>query len=79
MTSRTDDIVARCERATESVRFGLAEWMEIEPHMPAEIARLVGATIATIRSWRPESVSPLGALGPPTEIIRDPRGEAGPR
>ncbi len=42
---------------------------------PSERDRIYTALVAGLRSRRPESVSPLH-LGPPTEPIRDPRGEA---
>ena len=40
---------------------------------PHETDELVSMLVAHLRSWRPESVAPLGVLGPPTERIVDPR------
>lgn len=41
---------------------------------PAEQDQVYAALLGHIRARRPESVSPLGTLPPPTEAIRDPRG-----
>jgi hypothetical protein len=46
---------------------------------PGEADRFMAMVIAHLRAFRPEAVSPLGALGPPTEPIRDPRGPRGGR
>lgn len=73
MTARTDDIAARLQRATDHLRFGLAALAEVERHAPGEVASVVAIIVAHLRSWHPEAVAPLGALGPPTERIRDPR------
>lgn len=51
---------------------GLVELAKIEPHDVDEILAMI---IGHLRAWRPVSVAPLGSLGPPTERIRDPRGE----
>lgn len=51
----------------------LEDMREHERGEPHEVAQLVGALIAHVRAWRPESVSPLGTLPPPGEQIRDPR------
>lgn len=40
---------------------------------PAEQDQVYASLVAHIRARRPESVSPLGVLPPPTEPIRDPR------
>lgn len=40
---------------------------------PAEADAIYAALVAHVRVRRPESVSPLGTLPPPTEAIRDPR------
>lgn len=64
---RTDDIARRLERAT------MAELAELERYAPGEVAAVAAMLVAHLRSWRPESVAPLGTLGPPTEAIRDPR------
>lgn len=73
MTVDHDDTDARLARAVQHIRFGLAELAKLERAMPAAIARVVGLLVAHLRSWKPESVTPLGDLGPPTEAIRDPR------
>lgn len=74
MTARTDDIARRLARATADLRHGLAELAALDRYAPDEVAAVVAALVAHVRSWRPESVAPLGTLGPPTEPIRDPRG-----
>jgi len=55
----------------EVLRSALATLDTLEP---AEQAAIVGALVADLRARRPVAVAPLGALGPPTEPIRDPRG-----
>jgi hypothetical protein len=40
---------------------------------PAEQDAIVGAIVADLRARRPVAVAPLGVLGSPTELIRDPR------
>ena len=74
MTARTDDIARRFERATADLRTAVAELAALDRYAPDEVAAVVAALVAHLRSWRPESVAPLGTLGPPTEAIRDPRG-----
>ena len=74
MTARTDDIARRLARATADLRHALAELAALDRYAPDEVAAVVAALVAHLRSWRPESVAPLGTLGPPTEAIRDPRG-----
>lgn len=73
MTVDHDDVAVRISRAVQHIRFGLAELAKLERGAPGEVARIVGLLVAHLRSWRPESVTPLGDLGPPTEPIRDPR------
>lgn len=51
----------------------MAELAELERYAPGEVAAVAAMLVAHLRSWRPESVAPLGTLGPPTEAIRDPR------
>lgn len=46
---------------------------ELEKTAPGDVDRLVAMLVGHIRAWRPESITPLGDLGPPTEVIRDPR------
>lgn len=74
MTARTDDIARRLERVRAGLQHALAELDDVERYAPGEVAAIVGALVAHVRSWRPESVAPLGTLGPPTDAIRDPRG-----
>ncbi len=66
---------ARFDRVREKLRAATAELVELDKVAPAEVASIVGSLVAHLRSWRPESVSPLGTLPPPTdpEAIRDPR------
>ena len=66
---------ARFDRVREKLRAATAELVELDKVAPAEVASIVGSLVAHIRSWRPESVSPLGTLGPPTDpaALRDPR------
>ncbi|MBL8623788.1 MAG: hypothetical protein JNK64_20940 [Myxococcales bacterium] len=71
--TRTDDVARRLERATADLQHALAELAELERYAPAEVAAIAGMLVAHLRAWRPESVAPLGTLGPPTEVIRDPR------
>lgn len=72
--TRTDDIARRLDRATRDLRHALAELAELDRYAPGEVAAVAASLVAHLRSWRPESVAPLGTLGPPTEAIRDPRG-----
>lgn len=41
---------------------------------PGDVDAIMGALVAHARAFRPESVSPLGTLPPPTEPNTDPRG-----
>lgn len=59
----------------EHQRQVFAQLEALEKNAPAEVDQIVAVMVAHLRSWRPETVSPLGALGPPTEEIRDPRDE----
>lgn len=61
--------------AREVLRSVLVQLDELAKVEPAEVDQIVIALVAHLRAWRPESVSPLGTLPPPTEIIRDPRCE----
>jgi hypothetical protein len=45
-----------------------------ERRQPAEVEAIVCHLVAHLRSWRPESVTPLGKLPAPSEPICDPRG-----
>ncbi len=46
---------------------------ELEKADPEGVDQIVVALVAHIRSWRPESVSPLGTLPEPGEVAHDPR------
>lgn len=76
MTAPTAAAVgARLDQVQLQLRQALAELAELERHAPGQVAAVVAALVGHLRSWRPESVSPLGLLAPPTEPIRDPRGD----
>jgi hypothetical protein len=58
-----------------ALRF-LADFEDLREHEktePAEVEALVSHIVAHLRSWRPESVSPLGTLPAPEEPNVDPR------
>ncbi len=69
MSPRATTIAQRFAADFEDLR-------ELERDHPAEVEAIVCSLVAHLRSWRPESVSPLGVLPPPGEVIRDPRGES---
>ena len=48
------------DRAAEYLRRGLAELAELERLQPAEVARVLEAVIAHVRSWKPEAITPMG-------------------
>lgn len=50
----------------------LEDLADHERQHPDETEAIVAHLVAHLRSWRPESVSPLGVLVP-TEPARDPR------
>jgi hypothetical protein len=58
----------------ERLRGALDELAELAKQAPAEADQIVGSLVAHLRSWRPESVSPLGVLPKPEAPIVDPRG-----
>lgn len=58
---------------TERIRSSLAGLRALESRHPGEVSRVVQLLLADLRSWHPESVAPLGVLGPPTTPICDPR------
>ncbi len=66
MTAAGTDIARRLAVDLEALR-------EHERQQPHEVAAIVAHLVAHLRAWHPESVSPLGVLGPPTERIADPR------
>jgi len=59
----------------EALRSTLARLDEHAKRHPGEVDAIVATLVAHLRGWRPESVSPLGTLPPPTERICDPRGD----
>jgi hypothetical protein len=61
---------ARAAALVEVFRVSFAALAELEPD---EQDAIVTALVADLRARRPMSVAPLGELGPPTELIRDPR------
>lgn len=65
MTERGTTIARRIAADLEDLR-------ELERNHPHEVEAIVLHLVAHLRSWRPESVSPLGTLPPPTETIREP-------
>lgn len=54
----------------------LEDLRELDRQDPAEVDAIVSHLVAHLRSWKPESVTPLGTLPAPTERIRDPREAA---
>lgn len=64
MTARADAIVEVIRTALRATDEALA---------PAEADQVYAAIVAHVRARRPVSVSPLGTLPPPSELIRDPR------
>ena len=64
---------ARASAIIEVIRSALASADSLPTHEQDQIAL---ALVSLLRAWKPESVSPLGTLPPPTESIRDPRGRA---
>ena len=66
MSPRGDNLGRRLAALLEDLR-------DHERQHPAEVEAIAIHLVAHLRSWKPESVTPLGVLGPPTEAIRDPR------
>lgn len=66
MTPRGTTIAQRLAADLEDLR-------EHERQHPGEVESIVCSLVSHLRSWRPESVSPLGTLPAPTERIVDPR------
>ncbi len=67
-------MTAAIAAAAEIIRAAFGVLDELRADHPAEVARVYEQVIAHVRSSVPASM-PLGDLGPPTEPIRDPRGE----
>lgn len=66
MTPRGTTIAQRIAADLEDLR-------DHERQHPAEVESIVCSLVAHLRSWRPESVSPLGTLPSPEAPIVDPR------
>ncbi len=56
----------------ELQRLWFERWQRLSEDNPAAAERLLVATVAHLRSIRPECVAAI-SLGPPTERIVDPR------
>jgi len=54
----------------------LEDLRELERQRPDQVAVIVGHLVAHLRSWRPESVAPLGELPEPEGPIADPEDAA---
>jgi hypothetical protein len=67
-------VTAAGQTVVTILRDAFARLAELEKTAPGDVDAIVSIVVAHVRSWRPESISPLGTLPPPTEIIRDPRG-----
>lgn len=66
MSPRGNTIAQRIAADLEDLR-------ELERQQPSEVDAIVSHLVAHLRSWRPESVTPLGVLPRPEERIADPR------
>ena len=62
-----------CDSLARRLAALLEDMRELEPADPEGVDAIAVALIAHLRAWRPESVSPLNTLPPPTEAIKDPR------
>jgi hypothetical protein len=58
----------------EQLRAAFADLAELERSAPADVDAIVASSVSHLRSWRPESVTPLSELAAPTESDHDPRG-----
>lgn len=59
----------------EHFRHGFDALDELDKTAPADVDTIVVSIVSHLRSWRPESVSPIGTLLPPKSPIVDPRAE----
>ncbi len=64
----------RAAAVREMFRVALVQTAEIAKTDPTAADELVSTLVAHLRSWRPESVSPLGTLPEPDGPLVDPRG-----
>lgn len=64
----------------EVVRVVFESLAALDKVAPEEVDAIVAGMVAHLRAWRPESVSPLGTLPPPTGPTSPPyspsRGES---
>lgn len=67
-------MTARGTTIAQRIAADLEDLKEHERQHPSEVEAIVSWLVSHLRSWRPESVSPLGTLAAPGEVIRDPRG-----
>ena len=63
----------RYQQIAQRFAADLEDLRELDRDSPAEADAIVCMLVAHLRAWRPEAVSPLGTLPPPTERIVDPR------
>jgi len=61
---------AACAELTRTLFDRMRELEQRDPH---GVAQVVAAMVAHLRSWRPESVAPLGTLPDPEGPATDPR------
>jgi hypothetical protein len=66
-------MTARGHAIAEVLRSAFGALAELDKVAPADVDTIVTMTVAHLRAWRPEAVSPLGTLPTPTDSIADPR------
>jgi hypothetical protein len=66
-------VTGRATTIAQRLAADLEDLRELERDHPDEVEAIVSHLVAHLRSWKPESVSPLGTLPAPTVAIRDPR------
>lgn len=64
--------MSRASAIREVVRVVFESLAALDKVAPAEVDEIVAGMVAHLRAWRPESVSPLGTLPPPTGPIEPP-------
>jgi hypothetical protein len=65
-------------RGTTIAQRFAADFEDLREHdrqHPGETSAIVAHLVAHLRAWRPEAVSPLGTLPPPSTPIVDPRAK----
>lgn len=65
-------MTARAAAVAEMFRAGFAALERVDPH---EVDEIVLAVVGHLRQLRPEQFGCLSKLPPPSEPIRDPRGD----